>query len=291
MTAFHAKRSFQNQMNKILAMIGLFAVIALIWLIAPGNQGALESVPNEPEAEWKKLPEDDWSMAIANLASADDVVLPDDWESVTVADCAHFGPPAAVEQAASVNPKGWTTQQLCAWMLANSDMLHSEVDERQKRDINILDAQFPEGAFDSPYHDFSTAEFEVAAPNDGVASYVLATRLQHIDRERSDELFVQSAMQTGLPGPLMAAVYSRNGVDLVRDPDSGSVVYANPDDVFKAAVLAMTVKHMGYDFHQASFFMEHVAKAMGPDSVNMVISQSERPYEQISLQGVESRGR
>jgi hypothetical protein len=170
-------------------------------------------------------------------------------------------------------------------MLANSDKLNSEIEKMQQRDSNAFDAQFPDGAFESPYEDFSTADLELAAPNDGVASYVLATRLQYIDRKRSDELFIQSAAQTKLPGPLMAAVYARGGVDLVRDPADGSAEYADPDDVFQAAVLAMTVKRMGYNFDQTEFFMEHVVKAIGPNSANAVVEESKRLYEQISTQG------
>ncbi len=272
-------------MSKLSVIIGLFTVVALIWLFAPGTEKNLEPTLIESQANSQLLLEDGLSMAIAHIDTDGDVALPDDWESVTVADCAHFGPPAAVEQAASINPNGWTAQQLCAWMLANSDELYSEIKKRQQRNTGILDTLFPGGAFDSPYQDFTTAELELAAPNDGVASYVLATRLQYIDRKRSDDLFIQSAVQTGLPGPLMAAVFTRDGVDFIRDPASGSVAYADPDDVFKAAVLAMTVKHMGYDFRQAGFFMEHVAKAMGPDSTNAVLAESQKLYEQISLQG------
>lgn len=88
-----------------------------------------------------------------------------------------------------------------------------------------------------------------------------------------------------LPGPLMAAVFTRSGVDLIGDPESGSVVYADPNDVFKAAVLAMTVRHMGYDFQEASFYMEHVVKAMGSDAGSAVLAESRKLYEQISLQG------
>ena len=284
-TATDPKRTLKNQMNKLHAVIGLITVIALIWLFAPDNETALGPTPIESQAKSKMVPEDGVSMAIAHFDGDGDATLPEDWEFVTVADCAHFGPPAAIKQAASINPNGWTAQQLCAWMLANSDLLYSEIEKRQQRNTGILDAQFPQGAFDSPYEDFSTAELELAAPNDGVASYVLATRLQYTDRKRSDDLFIQSTVQTGLPGPLMAAVFTRDGVDFVRDPVSGSVAYADPDDVFKAAVLAMTVKHMGYDFRQADFFMEHVAKAMGPDSINAVLAESRRLYEQISMQG------
>ena len=275
---------YRSIMTKIRAVTGLVTAIALILLFAIFKERNGDPALEESDANTEVISEDNLSIAAAHFDSDDDVKLPDDWESVTVADCAHLAPPAAIEQAAIINPYDWTAQQLCAWMLANSEELTSKMEKAQQRNSNEFEAQFPAGAFDSPYEGFSTAELELAAPNDGVASYVLAMRLEYVDRERSDELFIQSAMQTGLPGPLMAAVYSRNGVDLVRDPDNGSVVYADPDDVFKAAVLAMTVKYMGYDFHQAGFFMEHVARAMGPESVDMVISESERLYEQISRQ-------
>jgi len=274
-------------MSKTHVIIGLLSIVALTWLIVPGNEEVSEPTLIESQSDALSSPGSSRSTIVADTDNGGDHELPVDWESVTVADCAHFGPPAAIEQAASINPHDWTARQLCAWMLANSNKLNTEIENVRQRESNTLEAQFPEGAFDSPYEDFSSAELELAAPNDGVASYVLATRLQHIDRKRSDELFIQSAAQTRLPGPLMAAVFTRDGVDLVRDPASGSVAYADPDDVFRAAVLAMTVEHMGYDFHQAGFFMEHVVKAMGPDSTNAVLAESQRLYEQISLQGAE----
>ena len=273
-----------NRTQVTFGLIGLGLIIAAGVFFARGDGADPEYSPGSAQdtTDSQSLNE---NSGTATAGASDQLVLPENWESVTLADCAAFAPPVAIKQAASINPYGWTPQQLCAWMLANSESLHADLNAERQQRTTGFDAQFPSGAFDSPYRQFSDSDLELAAPNDGVASFVLATRLQHVDRERSDDLFVQSAKQTRLPGPLMAAVFSRDGVELVRDPASGTVAYADPEDVFKTAVLAMTVRHMGYDFQKADFFMEHAVMAMGPGATDAVLTESRNLYAEITTGG------